>query len=127
MRKSVMAGKVEIQQVVLNLMLNAMQALEKVPTGERTIRVQVVGSQRETGVEIRDSGPGIPLDEVEKVFESFNGDRRDNLGLGLSICRRILEAHGGQISVTENSPRGAIFTFTLPLRAMEGHGDDRPA
>ncbi len=121
------ACRVEIQQVVLNLMLNAMQAVGEISAGERTIRVAAARTPDSARIEIRDTGPGIPPTEANRIFEAFNSGRRNNMGLGLSICRRILEAHDGLISMANNTPRGAIFEFSLPLPKMEGHAGEGPA
>jgi two-component system sensor histidine kinase HydH len=104
----------QVQQVLLNLLLNALDAL---PQGG-TIRVEVWPATTEkptVEVAVRDSGPGIAPRIRERLFEPFVSSKETGLGLGLSISRRLIEAHGGTIS-GENAPGGgALFAFTLPV------------
>jgi signal transduction histidine kinase len=107
--------RVQLQQVVLNLVLNAVQAMSTESNGLRDLLIST--EQRpEDGVlvAVRDSGPGIDPDIVERVFHSFYTTKPSGMGMGLSICRSIIDAHGGRLEVSANSPRGAIFQFTLP-------------
>ncbi len=73
---------------------------------------------------VKDAGPGLTTGQLDSVFEAFNTGKNGNIGLGLTICRRILEAHGGMISVANRSENGAAFTFTLPLAAAEENRRD---
>jgi signal transduction histidine kinase len=108
--------RVQLQQVVLNLILNAIEATREVEGRSRQVWV---GSRLERGkavhVEVRDSGVGVAADSRARVFEAFYTTKKSGLGMGLSICRSIVEAHGGRISAMPNSPHGAIFQFSLPL------------
>jgi signal transduction histidine kinase len=111
----VTADKAQIQQVVLNLLLNAAHAMADCPPAERRVSLSVerIGEGR-VAVEVRDSGVGIPPEHIESVFEPFWTTRKDGLGLGLQICRSIIEAHGGAIRVERNPDRGVSFRFELP-------------
>ena len=111
----VRGDSVLLEQVLMNLIHNALHAMQAQPPGSR--RIQLLCRQQEQGVSVTvaDSGPGIPAAQIEQIFAPFFTSKPDGLGLGLNICRTIIEAHGGRISV-ENSPTGgAAFTFTLPL------------
>jgi PAS domain S-box-containing protein len=106
---------VQVQQVVLNLVLNAVEAMGSVEAGAREL---LISTQRtETNgvlVAVRDSGPGIDPEHVERVFEAFYTTKSSGVGMGLSICRSIIDAHGGRLWAESNDPRGAVFQFTLP-------------
>jgi PAS domain S-box-containing protein len=113
---AVPGDRVQLQQVVLNLILNAIEATREI---EGRARQVVVASRFERGkavhVEVRDSGVGLAPDSQARVFEAFYTTKETGLGMGLSISRSIIEAHGGRISARPNSPHGAIFQFWLPL------------
>ena len=117
----VTADKVQIEQVALNLILNAAAAMQGQPTDSRILRLTV---SRAAGdkvvVAVRDSGIGIAVEHLDAVFEPFWTTRRDGLGLGLAICRSIVQAHGGAISVEPNPDRGVTFRFELPLEVSDG-------
>jgi C4-dicarboxylate-specific signal transduction histidine kinase len=107
--------RVQLQQVALNLIVNAVQAMGGVADGPRelfitTARVEPDGVL----VAVKDSGPGVAPASLERLFAPFYTTKPDGLGMGLSICRSIIEAHGGRLWVTANLPRGAIFNFTAP-------------
>ena len=106
---------VQLQQVVLNLILNAVEAMSSVEEGGRELSIRT--EQDQTGgvlVEVRDSGPGIDREHLERVFEPFYTTKTSGVGMGLSICRSIIVAHGGRLWLDVNEPRGAVFRFTLP-------------
>ncbi|MBV9537510.1 MAG: GHKL domain-containing protein, partial [Acidisphaera sp.] len=107
--------RVQLQQVVLNLILNAVEAMGSVETGARELLIST-GQAQGNGVlvTVRDSGPGIDPEDVEHVFEAFYTTKSSGVGMGLSICRSIINAHGGRLWVEANQPRGAVFQFTLP-------------
>jgi DNA-binding LacI/PurR family transcriptional regulator/signal transduction histidine kinase len=113
---AVPGDRVQLQQVVLNLILNAIDATREI---EGRPRQMWVASGSEAGknvrVEVRDSGVGLAPDSRARVFEAFYTTKQSGLGMGLSICKSIIEAHGGKISAIPNSPHGAIFQFWLPL------------
>jgi signal transduction histidine kinase/ligand-binding sensor domain-containing protein len=110
----VQGDRVQLQQVVLNLILNAVEAMSSVEVGARELLIST--DQDHTGVlvAVRDSGPGIDPEHVERVFQSFYTTKPGGTGMGLSICRSIIEAHGGRLWAGANEPRGAVFWFTLP-------------
>ena len=107
--------RVQLQQVLLNLLLNAMDALDDNPPARRlvTVRARSVGSTVE--VTLSDTGHGISEDELLRVFEPFFTSKPNGLGMGLSISRGIIEAHGGRLWAENNEAGGATFTFTLPV------------
>jgi C4-dicarboxylate-specific signal transduction histidine kinase len=107
--------RVQLQQVVLNLVVNAVQAMGAAGEGPRELFITTAQTEP-TGVmvAVKDSGPGLAAATVERLFEAFYTTKPGGLGLGLSICRSIIEAHGGRLSVTANLPRGASFHFTMP-------------
>lgn len=111
----VRADRVQLQQVIMNLVTNAVEAMSGLPQGERELRISAytpeVGSIRVT---VRDSGPGLDSANFERVFDPFYSTKPEGLGIGLSICRSIIEAHDGQLWVEANEPRGAAFALTLP-------------
>ena len=113
------AGRVETLQVIMNLLVNAVRALSKVPLARRKIRIRAERQGQDAAlVTIEDSGPGIAPDELSQVFEPFFTTKSGGLGMGLAICRRILEDQGGRIW-GENGVEGARFCFTLPLADSE--------
>src|SRR5262249_32418402 len=108
--------RVQLQQVLLNLILNAIEAMGSVEEGSRELLIST--EQDDTGVRlaVRDSGPGIDSTQLERVFEAFYTTKSNGVGMGLSICRSIIEGHGGRLWAEANEPRGAVFQFTLPLK-----------
>jgi two-component system sensor kinase FixL len=112
---SVKGDSVQLQQVILNLMLNAFSAMN----GSGGARRVVVRTHSIDGssvrVDVQDSGTGIAEEELESIFEPFITTKPEGLGMGLSICRSIIERHGGTISATNNPDRGATFSITLPV------------
>src|SRR5713101_4521222 len=111
----VQGDHVQLQQVVLNLILNAVEAMSTVEAGPRELLIST--EQTQTGgalLSVRDSGPGIDPDHVDRVFEAFHTTKSSGVGMGLSICRSIIDAHGGRLWATRCEPRGALFQFTIP-------------
>jgi PAS domain S-box-containing protein len=106
--------RVQLQQVILNLILNAAEAMGSVEAEPRDLLIST--EQNHTGVlvAVHDSGPGIHPDHFERVFNSFYTTKPSGTGMGLSICRSIIDAHGGRLWAEANEPRGTIFQFTLP-------------
>jgi PAS domain S-box-containing protein len=107
--------RVQLQQVILNLILNAVEAMSAVDKGARELLISTEQS-RTNGllVAVRDSGPGVDPENIEHVFEAFYTTKSSGVGMGLSICRSIIAAHGGRLWADANEPRGAAFQFTLP-------------
>jgi signal transduction histidine kinase len=116
----VRADRVQLQQVILNLIMNAIEAMSASDAGSRRLLVSSASAEsNDVSVEVQDSGPGLPAASVEQIFQAFYTTKPAGLGMGLSICRSILEAHGGQLRAAGRDPTGAIFTFTLPVRSND--------
>jgi len=114
----VLADRVQIQQVVLNLVLNAMEAMAGQPETRRCLRVSVApAGGNETQLAVRDSGTGIPEDQLGSIFDGFFTTKDKGLGIGLSVCRSIAESHAGRIRVERNNDYGVTFFLTLPFAA----------
>jgi PAS domain S-box-containing protein len=108
--------RVQLQQVILNLIMNAIEAVREVSEGSRELLIST--SEPEAGgvlVAVSDSGPGLPPANLARIFEAFYTTKANGLGMGLSICRSIVEAHGGRLWATPNEPRGAVFCLMLPI------------
>jgi PAS domain S-box-containing protein len=107
--------RVQLQQVMLNLILNAMEAMSGVADGVRELVISTESGQP-SGllVAVADSGPGVTSEDRERIFESFYTTKAGGVGIGLSICRSIIEAHGGRLWSDSHRPRGAVLSFTLP-------------
>jgi PAS domain S-box-containing protein len=106
--------RVQLQQVVLNLLLNAVEAMGSVEVAPRELLISTKQDHTGVLVAVHDSGPGIHPEHLERVFNSFYTTKPSGTGMGLSICRSIIDAHGGRLWAEANEPRGAIFQFTLP-------------
>ena len=115
--RPVKGDSVQLQQVILNLMLNAFSAMSG--TGLDGARRLVVRTnsidESNVLVEVQDSGTGIAAEKLESIFDPFITSKPEGLGMGLSICRSIIERHGGKISAANNPDRGATFSITLPV------------
>ena len=113
----VQGDRVQLQQVLLNLIINAIEAMREVGEEERELLISTRNEPDGVSVEVRDSGPGFAPAALERVFEAFYTTKPGGLGLGLSICRSIIEAHNGRLWASANLPRGASFQFALPAIA----------
>jgi len=112
---SLVAGdRVQLQQVLLNLILNAVEAMGSVEAGARELLISTEQDRTGVLVAVRDSGPGIDATHLKRVFEAFYTTKPGGTGMGLSICRSIIKAHGGRLWATGCEPRGALFKFTIP-------------
>ncbi|WP_038957376.1 ATP-binding protein, partial [Bradyrhizobium japonicum] len=112
----VIGDRVELQQVTLNLILNAIEAMSETTEGKRELLIQTARADAESiRVSITDSGPGLSAEGLARLFEPFYTTKSGGLGVGLSICRSIIVAHGGRLWATANEPRGAVFQFTVPI------------
>jgi len=113
----IVADRVCLQQVMLNLMLNAMDSMERVEVAERQLVVRTRQSGDDVEVSVSDSGQGIPADRLSRLFDAFFTTKEEGVGLGLAITRSIVEAHGGTIRAEDHNGRGATFHVTLPVAA----------
>jgi PAS domain S-box-containing protein len=107
--------RVQLQQVILNLVVNAIEAMSGVGEGPRELIISTAATDAgAVSVAVQDSGPGLEPANSERVFDAFYTSKPSSLGMGLSICRSIVEAHGGRLWVARAQPRGAIFQFSIP-------------
>jgi PAS domain S-box-containing protein len=113
--RPVLGDKVQLQQVLLNLIMNGIQAMGAVTDRRRELTVSVaLAEPGRVQVAVEDTGPGLDPAIAQRIFEPFFTTKSDGLGMGLSICRSIIEAHGGQLWVSPNVPYGTVFRFTVP-------------
>jgi C4-dicarboxylate-specific signal transduction histidine kinase len=111
---AVQGDRIQLQQVLLNLIINAIEAMSAVDEGPRELLISSASNAVDSVlVGVRDSGPGLTPESFGRLFQAFHTTKRDGMGMGLSICRSIVEAHGGRVWATANAPRGTIFQFTL--------------
>src|SRR5208283_1018907 len=106
--------RVQLQQVIINLVMNAVQAMSNASDGTRELSISSGRTPDGVLVTVKDSGPGLPPATLERLFEAFYTTKPGGLGLGLSICRSIIDAHGGRLWASANVPRGAIFHVAVP-------------
>ena len=106
--------RVQLLQVLLNLIINAIEAMRDVGEKERELLIITRHGPDGVSVEVRDSGPGLAPASFQRLFEAFYTTKPGGLGMGLSICRSIIEAHRGRLWTTANVPQGAVFQFTVP-------------
>jgi C4-dicarboxylate-specific signal transduction histidine kinase len=112
----VFADRIQLQQVMLNLMMNAIEAMSGAADGPRELLVRS-GPNESQGVlvSVQDSGPGLDPKSVDHLFDAFYTTKPHGLGMGLAISRSLIEAHGGRLWAAANTPHGAVFQFTLPI------------
>jgi len=111
----IFADRIQLQQVILNLIMNAVEAMSEMSGGPRQLLIRT--DANESGgivVAVRDSGPGLKPEDLHRLFTPFYTTKPQGMGMGLAICRSIIEAHGGRLWATANLDRGATFRFTLP-------------
>lgn len=117
----ILGDRIQLQQVILNLILNAIEAMAEDAVDVRTL---LVSTERDPTqgvlVSVADTGPGIASESHERVFESFYSTKAGGVGIGLSICRSIVDAHGGKLWAEALRPKGAVFRFTLPISTEDG-------
>src|ERR1700686_3160594 len=111
----ILGDRIQLQQVMLNLIFNAVEAMSGSGDGSRELLIRTE-QDGPVGVlvAVQDSGPGLKPESVDRLFDAFYTTKPDGMGMGLSICRSIIEAHGGRVWATANVPRGAVFRFNLP-------------
>jgi signal transduction histidine kinase len=111
----IQCDRVQLQQVMLNLIVNAIQSMSGVEDGNRELQISTVSIDPDgVCVAVRDTGHGLRPESLPRLFEPFYTTKPDGMGMGLSICRSIIEAHGGRLWATKCEPRGALFQFTIP-------------
>jgi C4-dicarboxylate-specific signal transduction histidine kinase len=111
----VLGDRIQLQQVLLNLIVNAADATEDLEESQRKIVVRTARNMDSAEIEIADNGSGILAGKMGEVFKPFYTTKPNGMGMGLPIARTIIEAHGGQISAENRAGRGALFRITLPL------------
>lgn len=112
---AVKADSIQLQQVLINLIVNAIDAMESLEKPQRKITVRTARDGNSAEIEIADSGPGIPAGKLDEIFEPFHTTKPSGMGMGLSIARTIIDAHDGRISAENKADRGAVFRIVLPL------------
>jgi C4-dicarboxylate-specific signal transduction histidine kinase len=112
--QTVLGDRIQIQQVLINLVLNAMDAMADQGAARHTVDVAVQGQAGGSRITVRDQGPGIPAADLPKVFDSFFSTKRKGMGLGLSIARTLVQAHGGRIRAENGAEGGAVFQIDFP-------------
>jgi signal transduction histidine kinase len=112
----VRGDRIQLQQVILNLIINAIEAMGGMSDGVREVLISTsLAGADGVLVAVRDSGPGLPPGSLDRLFDAFYTTKPNGLGMGLSICSSIIEAHGGRLKAGANAHRGALFQFTLPI------------
>jgi two-component system sensor kinase FixL len=114
----VLADRIQIQQILVNLIRNATEALHDTPA-PRVLTISTAAKHGMVEVSVADSGPGVPPAIAAQLFSPFQSTKTTGMGVGLSICRRIVEAHGGKMWLEHGPTPGADFRFTVPLVAKE--------
>jgi signal transduction histidine kinase len=110
----VQGDRVQLQQVMLNLIVNAIQSMSGVEDSNRELHISTSVGPEGVCVAVRDTGVGLRPESLPRLFEPFYTTKPEGMGMGLSICRSIIEAHGGRLRATNCEPRGALFQFTIP-------------
>jgi C4-dicarboxylate-specific signal transduction histidine kinase len=111
----IQGDRVQLQQVMLNLIVNAIQSMSGVEDSNRELQISTVSIEPEgVCIAMRDTGHGLRPESLPRLFEPFYTTKPDGMGMGLAICRSIIEAHGGRLWATGCEPRGALFQFTIP-------------
>lgn len=119
----VVAGdRVQLQQVLVNLIVNAAEAMSEASEQERWLTIDSSVNGPEITINVADTGNGIEAAKIDQIFEPFFTTKSEGMGLGLFICRSIVEAHGGKLSMSPNTPLGAVFHLTLPAAETNGNG-----
>jgi C4-dicarboxylate-specific signal transduction histidine kinase len=111
----VYADRIQFQQVLLNLARNAIEAMAETKPKDRLLTIEARRRGGMAEIDVSDTGCGVPDDQKDKLFDAFNSTKSGGMGLGLAICRSIIEAHGGRIRAAPRKPRGTSFLFTLPF------------
>jgi signal transduction histidine kinase len=113
---TIMGDRVQLQQVILNLIMNGIEAMSAVMLRPRVLRVSSQTDERgDVTIAVADTGTGLDTTNVESIFDAFFTTKPEGMGMGLSICRSIVEAHGGRLWASPNVPYGSVFRFTMPV------------
>jgi C4-dicarboxylate-specific signal transduction histidine kinase len=111
--------RIQLQQIVLNLIMNAVEAMSEAREGSRDLLISTAEDMSNgVLVAVRDSGPGLNPESLDRLFDPFYTTKPGGMGMGLSICRSIIEAHGGRVWAAANVPQGASFHFSLPAHGV---------
>jgi signal transduction histidine kinase len=111
----ILGDRIQLQQVILNLVANGIDAMKDTPSENRIISIRTSRVEEFAELSVSDLGPGIPEDKIKEVFEPFFTSKAEGMGMGLSIARTIVEAHNGQIWAENRDHGGATFRIRLPL------------
>jgi signal transduction histidine kinase len=123
----VSGDRVQLQQVIVNLILNAVEAMSGASGGPRELTIASgAAASNDAFVEVQDTGPGLDPANLDRLFQSFYTTKPDGMGMGLAISRSIVEAHGGRLSAAPNEPHGAVFRFTLSVEEQLSEGPEPP-
>jgi signal transduction histidine kinase len=118
----IQADRIQLQQVVLNLVINAIQAMSSVSEGQRELHITIATAMgkesQEVSVAVRDTGPGLTTEDLERVFEPLYTTKPDGMGMGLAICRWIVQQHGGRLWASQADGRGTVFQMTFSASAQ---------
>jgi signal transduction histidine kinase len=123
----IMGHRGQLQEVVVNLVRNAVEAMSSIENGGRVLRVSTEHSDHIVTLVIEDSGPGFDPSKIARIFDVFETSKAGGMGLGLAICRTIIERHGGRISASPANPRGAALRVDLPAPDLSGRREDADA
>jgi signal transduction histidine kinase len=119
---NVLADRTQLQQVLINLIINGMEAMDSITNRDRLLVVKSgVGDRGSVIVSVEDSGAGINSDDLDHIFDAFFTTKSGGMGIGLSICRSIIEAHGGRLWASRRTPHGSVFCVELPSGQAVGH------
>jgi signal transduction histidine kinase len=120
----ILADRVQLQQVIINLMMNGIEAMGSVTDRRRELVIRSGRDEtQQVLLSVTDCGVGISAEDADRLFTAFFTTKSSGMGMGLSICRSIIEAHGGRLWATANVPHGATFHFTLPVNVDKDVGD----
>ena len=110
----ILGDRVQLQQVIINLVMNGIEAMQSVNDRPRELVIRSGKDGAQVLISVTDCGVGVSAENADRLFKAFFTTKASGMGMGLSICRSIVEAHGGRLWTTANIPRGATFHFTLP-------------